>query len=159
MAKPYKPLWADPPPDEPDPYADVTARWTVEHDDEPEPQPESPGGERPRRRFRALTVVAPLAAVALVALVAPGGSLTVDTVPSAWGDIDMRCETVRVEKGERAFEAFRCRATRGEDLPPGRYATPESNWTSDLTRQPARYATMEITPDGVLRGVAAYGAD
>lgn len=157
MAKPYRSLWVDPEPDEPDPHTDVTVRWTVESDDEEPPAPDPHTSVPARSPLFAIAVVAAVATVALLSLAAPGGSLIAKTVPSAWEDIPMSCKTVRVERAPQAVEAFRCHATGGdEDLPPGRYVTPDANWTSDLTRQEARYSVMEISPGGVLRGIAAY---
>jgi hypothetical protein len=68
----------------------------------------------------------------------------------------MTCETVRLEQGERALEWFRCRALDGGTLPPGLYRSPQSQWTSDITRRDAVANEMEISPEGVLTGWAAY---
>ncbi len=151
----YKPLWADLPPDEPDPYADVTSRWTYDQD-EPEsadPAPQEPG----RGRAIGLAAASLVAGVLVVLAMTTGSAFSVQTVPSGWGDIPMRCETVRVDDGDHALETFSCRATDSSRLPPGRYESPDSQWTSDITREDARASVVEISGDGKLSGVAVFG--
>ena len=150
-----KPLWADLPPDEPDPYADVSVQWTVEAEEEPEPS--QAAVHEPSRRRGIVLSAAVLGAALLVAMAMPAGSFSVETVASGWGDIPMRCETARLDEGPRAVEAFRCRATDGSRLPPGRYELDHADWTSDITREPARASVVEISGDGELSGVATYG--
>ena len=150
----YKPLWADLPPDEPDPYADVSMQWTVE-EGEPE-QVDSAPQEPPRPRQIGSVAALALAGVVVALAARAGNTFSAETVPSAWGDIAMRCDTMRLKSGAKAVEAFSCRATDGSQLPPGRYESPETQWTSDITREDALTSVIEISGDGELNGVATY---
>ena len=94
--------------------------------------------------------------LALVTALSARGSLLVDDLPSAWGDVPMNCDTTRIERQERAVELFRCRALGGRGLPPGVYRSPESQWTSDVTRRDARASVVRITPDGEVTGWGLY---
>lgn len=154
-------LWADPPPEEEgDAFPDVRVRW-LEPDAEEEPAASPPAGDpeedRPRRQLApALALAAVVVALLVLALVNPGGSLTAGVVPSGWGDVKMRCDTVRSEGGGGAWEGFTCRASDGGRLPPGIYVTPDSQWISDITRRRAAYNEIVISRDGELRGWAIY---
>jgi hypothetical protein len=149
-----KSLWADPLADEPERESDVVARVLP---DDPEP---SPPRAHPRKSVRprafALGMLGAIVVVALATAQAGGGSLAVDDVPSAWNEVPMTCKTARFEQGRRALELFRCHALGGGTLPPGVYRSPDSLWTSDITRRDARANVMEISPEGELRGWAAY---
>jgi hypothetical protein len=68
----------------------------------------------------------------------------------------MTCETARFEQDARAFELFECHALDGATLPYGVYETPESQWTSDLTRQNAIENVIVISREGQLKGMAVY---
>ena len=123
-----------------------------------EPEPEPPP---PPVRPSGLRTVALLAAVVVVAAMVLGAvvgrtTAQITELASAWGTVPMRCKTIRVEQGDRAFELFECRATGGLRLPPGVYRTPDAQWTSDLTRIDARVNEIVITQRGELTGWAAY---
>ena len=79
-----------------------------------------------------------------------------ETVGSAWEEIPMLCDTTRWERGGTALELFECRALGGGRLPPGRYLSPDSQWSSDLTGRPAVASAIRITRDGDLAGFAVY---
>lgn len=157
MTDPREPLWASSLADESRPdYDDVIVR-VLDEPDEPrraEPPPREPG-ERPP-----LLALGLLAGVFLLGLLiaTPGRtSWTVEDVPSYWGEIPMTCHTVRLEQdAPRAAEWFWCRSLGGRRLPPGLYESPESQWTSDLTRRVARENRIRITEDGDLSGWARY---
>lgn len=108
------------------------------------------------QRAVALFLLAAVTVVALAASLAGHNSMSVEDVPSYWGDVRMTCHTARFERDERALELFRCHAIGGGTLPPGVYASPDSIWTSDITRRNARLNAMRISPDGELTGWAAY---
>ena len=153
-----KSLWADPLPEEPRPNADVVARVLPEEPEEPKPSPPARQPSPQRVHPPALVVGFALAftIVALASLMGDRGSLSVEDVPSFWGDVPMTCKTARIVQGPRALEMFRCHALTGESLPAGFYRSPTDQWTSDITRRPAAENAMEISRDGELRGWAAY---
>jgi hypothetical protein len=160
-----KPLWASSLADQPQSaHDDVIVRVLEDEPDEaplesPRPVPQPSG----RRRLLDADAVLP-AALAAVCIAMPGlvlqgpGSLTIKTVPSSWGDVPMKCHTVRVDAGERgrALERFRCRAVDDLPLPPGLYLSPESQWFSDITSRSSRESRVRITPDGEVTGTATY---
>ena len=157
-------LWADPPEEEEPRSGGDRARvlWAG-HEDEPPPEEEvakepeqPPRPDAPRRIPNKVVIVAAVVGL-LVALAAvpDRGTLLVDDVPSAWGNVPMRCYTARIENPGRALELFRCRALGGAPLPAGLYRSPESSWTSDITRIDARRNEMRISRD-VLTGWAVY---
>lgn len=146
-----EPLWAGPRADEvPRPPEPVEpAPPVAEPDEPPRPAPRSPAN--------LLGWLAALAAVAFtVVLIGRSSSFTLADVPSSWEDIEMTCRTARFEEPNHSFELFRCRAIDGGELPPGRYRSPEAQWTSDITRVDARASLIRITRDGVLDGWAIY---
>jgi hypothetical protein len=147
-----EPLWASSLADQPRREEEpLRVRAPVEPQERPEPPPVTHG--------RPLIVLGALAAVTMVSLaIALAGDpwMTVEELPSAWGDVPMTCETMRLEQDERALEWFRCFAVGGGALPPGVYRSPVSQWTSDVTRRDAVVNEIEITPDGELTGWAAY---
>jgi hypothetical protein len=149
-----EPLWASSLADQPQREPDVFVRWER---DEPEPPP--PRAEVARRPAGVWAWLAAAAALLLAAAVVSaltrGGSVAVVTVPSYWDDIPMTCRTARVAHGPRGIELFECRAPSGE-LPPGVYRSPDSQWSSDLTRQRALVDGIVISDDGVARGWAVY---
>jgi hypothetical protein len=149
----HRSLWADPLPDEPEAGSGDTARWEAEED---EPQPTEPRIAKERPGRVGVAVLAVVVATALLAVLTDRGAPSVQAVPSAWDDIPMRCETLRLERAGSALEAFSCRATGAGRLPPGVYRTPASQWTSDLTRRDARHNEMRIDRDGRLVGWAVY---
>lgn len=154
-----KPLWADGLAEQPEPdYDDVIVRVLEEEESEDAPAPARRGAPQGRRAF-VIAAVAAAAIVGLAAALAPRTAFTLDDVPSFWGDVPMTCKTARFAQDERAVEFFWCRATSGESLPPGLYESPESSWTSDITRRPARSSRIRITPDGEVAGWATYQAD
>ena len=153
-----EPLWADSLARQPErDFDDVSVRW--EHD-EPAAVPKPPRtdeGDRRRVAFGPFLVgLVVLAALAWMVTASPRGGLTVKDVPSAWGDVPMTCRTARLEQDGGAVEVFHCRAVGGGSLPPGTYRSPDSQWTSDITRVDARADVIEITPDGRVDGWAAY---
>ena len=155
--KPPEPLWFNWKGDrDPPEHDDVTVRVLVEPEEDEEDGP-SPA-EQPRERRPAL-VLAALAALGIV-LLAIGlrdrTSLTIAHVPSFWTDVPMICHTGRVDEDGRGIEWFECRAVGDRPLPPGLYSTPESQWTSDLTREDARETRIRISPDGEVAGWAVY---
>lgn len=105
-----------------------------------------------------------IAVILLTALVMVGvtlalsdrSTLVVQDVPSFWGSIPMNCHTARLTQQGNAVELFRCHATDGETLPPGRYRSPDAQWNSDLTGEASLASIMVISPEGELRGWAAY---
>jgi hypothetical protein len=125
----------------------------------PEPVRDTPAPEQgpPLVGVRVLAAVA-LAGlvVVLTASLVGRNSFSIGDVPSAWGDVKMRCHTARFEQDGRAVELFRCHAVGGGTLPAGLYESPESLWTSDVTRIDARANEIRIFPDGKLVGWAAY---
>lgn len=127
-------------------------------EEEPENVPAAPTGERgPRRRLPLVLGTVATLAVGAVALAQDGsGSLTFEEVPSGWEDVPMTCDTMRIERGNRAIERFRCRALGGRPLPVGVFRPPGSTWTSDITRRPARDSRIEISEDGDVVGWAIY---
>ena len=154
-------LWADPQPEESQQHSDVVARVVPEEPDPPprrDREPRQPRERQPTRLRPATVAIGAFIAIVIVGLAASqaGGSFAVEDVPSAWDDTPMICKTVRLEEGPRAIELFRCRAVAGPALPPGVYRAPDSRWTSDITRVPARANGMEIARDGELIGWATY---
>jgi hypothetical protein len=149
-----KPLWASSLADEPRPDYDVIARVLEEPEDDPPPPPD----DRPPARWPMpiLGAAAAMGFLALLLVLGGRGSLTIADVPSSWGEIPMTCHTTRLEQDDRAFEWFRCRSTGGLSLPPGLYRSPESQWSSDITRHPATESRIQISPDGEAEGWAAY---
>lgn len=147
--QPYRPLWADPPPD-PQPRLDVVVHRVVEEDDEIV-APARSARPRPWAAIAALILVA-----ATLAVVRDRDALIIETVPSGWEDIVMRCDTLRLQSAEGAVEAFHCRAVGGGVLPPGVYSSPDARWTSDITLRDARASLITISPEGELRGRAIY---
>jgi hypothetical protein len=149
-----EPLWASSLADQPRlDHDDVVARVL----DEPEEIPPTPGDQpRPRRPTLFLGAVAAIGILALLAVLEGGGRLTIDDLPSSWGDIPMTCHTGRLEQGERAVEWFNCRAVGGRTPAPGVYRSPASQWTSDVTRRDARESWIRISDDGVVVGWAKY---
>ena len=123
-------------------------------EEEPEEVP-SPSSPR-RRRPLVLGTVGALGLVALVVAQGGGGRLIAEEVPSGWGDVEMTCDTLRLEKDGRAIERFTCRALGGQPLPAGLYESPESQWTSDITRVQAKKSRIRISPDGEVEGWATY---
>lgn len=152
---PPEPLWAYSLAEQPRP--DVIAR-VVEEEPVDTPAPPRPAGA-PRPARASGLVMGTLAAIAVAAVafaVRDGGEWTVADVGSYWGDVPMICETTRLEQGEKAIEWFECRAVSGGVLPPGLYESPESQWTSDLTRKDAQESRIEISRDGRVVGWAKY---
>jgi hypothetical protein len=161
---PPEPLWASSLKDQPR-HDDVTVHVVREEPEAAtprlrrpaEPERKAPSGDAPfALRGIVLGTLAAVVVIALVTLLADRGSLTVKDVPSSWGDVSMTCKTTRLEQDGHAFELFNCHADRGGTLPPGVYRSPESQWTSDLTRRDARANAIRITPDGQLYGWAVY---
>ena len=158
---PPEPLWASSLKDQPR-HDDVTVHVVREEPGAPAPRPrrpapDAPAGDAPfALRGIVLGTLAAVVVIALATLLADRGSLIVKDVPSSWGDVSMTCKTTRLEQDGHAFELFNCHADRGGTLPPGVYRSPESQWTSDLTRRDARANVIRITPDGQLYGWAAY---
>jgi hypothetical protein len=152
-----KPLWAGWKEEEPqDDFADVIVRVFEEEDEPVEAPPPPAAPPQPRSPWLALPVT--LAVVGLALLLAPSGSWQIADVPSGWGDVPMTCDTLRIEKGDQAAEFFSCRALGGRPLPPGLYESPESQWTSDITRRDARESRIRIPRDGRLSGWAVYSS-
>jgi hypothetical protein len=156
-----RPLWAGPIADEPrHGYEDVVVRVLEEEPEElpPPPPPTQPSRDQPpaERRSPAPWLLTVLAVVGLTIALEGRGSITIVDVPSFWGDVPMTCHTVRVERDEGAVEWFRCRAVGGRPLPAGVYRSPESQWTSDITRRDARESRIRIWPDGDVVGWARY---
>jgi hypothetical protein len=151
-----KPLWASSLADQPRPDYDVIARILEEPEDDPHDPP--PPQDQPPARWPmpVLGLAAVLGVIALLIALDGRGSLTIADVPSNWGEIPMTCHTARLEQDDRALEWFRCRATGGLTLPPGVYPSPESQWSSDITREPATESRIQISPDGEAEGWAAY---
>ena len=158
---PPEPLWASSLKDQPR-HDDVTVHVVREERGAPAPRPrrpppDAPAGDAPfALRGIVLGTLAAVVVIAIATLLADRGSLIVKDVPSSWGDVSMTCKTTRLEQDGHAFELFNCHADRGGTLPPGVYRSPESQWTSDLTRRDARANVIRITPDGQLYGWAAY---
>jgi hypothetical protein len=153
-----EPLWASSLADQPRPNHDDGVVRVL---DDPKEIPPPPGDlQRVRRRRLILGVVAAIGLVALLISVRSTSEgrrwLTIQDVPSYWGDIPMMCHTVRLEQDERAVEWFWCRAVGGRRLPPGLYRSPDSQWTSDITRRPARQSRVRISRDGEVVGWATY---
>lgn len=144
-------LWADSPAEQPgDAYLDIFR----ERDAAPPVAP--PSDERATRAL--FLGMGCLTAVLLIALnLADRGSFTVARTPSAWGDIPMTCEAVRVQRQGAAIELFSCRAVDAGRLPPGLYRSPQSRWTSDITRRDAFANMIRIAPGGRMNGWAVYG--
>jgi hypothetical protein len=148
-------LWADPPPDERPP--DVVARVLPDEPEEPPTAPpEAPARQPVRPRALAIGAVAALVIVVIASAISARGSLVVEDVPSSWGDVPMTCKTARFEEGGLAVELFRCHAVGDGKLPAGIYQSPDSLWTSDITRVDARANAMVISRNGQLKGWAAY---
>jgi hypothetical protein len=120
----------------------------------PPPEPEEP----PRRDRRLAVATGILAVVAIVLLIVASnlGTSQLRELASSWSGEPMRCTTARFERGDHAFELFACHAVAGGELPPGVYRTPETQWTSDLTRRDAFANVIEISPRGELSGWALY---
>lgn len=153
-----EPLWASSLADQQSAgYDDVVVRVLEEPEDElPKSPPRPPGGApRDRRSLVAASIVAVVVFGVAIALEGRG-SLTIADVPSGWGDVPLTCDTVRIEQGDRAVEHFRCRAIGGRPLPAGLYESPGSQWTSDITRRPARRSRIRISRDGLVTGWATY---
>jgi hypothetical protein len=149
-----EPLWASSLADQPRPdYDDVTVRVLEEPDETASPPGDRQGAPRWKLMVGALPAIA---IVALAIALEDGGALTIAEVPSYWGDAPMTCDTVRFEQGERAVEWFSCRALAGRRLPPGLYRSPDSQWTSDITRLDARQNVIRISPEGKVVGWATY---
>lgn len=149
-----EPLWASSLARQSERLDDVVVRWERE-----EPEVSAPGadGQQPVRwRVVAVGVLAVVVAVALAAALPGGGSVTVEDVPSYWGDVTMTCRTTRLEQDDRAVELFRCHAVAGGTLRSGDYRSPEARWSSDITGREARANEIQISPDGELTGWAAY---
>ena len=149
-----EPLWASSLADQPRREAEP-ARVRAPADSQERPAP-SITREREGRPLVALGALAAVTIVALAIALAGDKWMTVEDLPSAWGDVPMTCETMRLEQGDRALEWFRCYAVGGGALPPGVYRSPVSQWTSDVTRRDAVVNEIEIAPDGELTGWAAY---
>ena len=154
-----EPLWASSLADQPRPDDDVIARVVEEPEDDDPPASVRQPRERPPAGRRALAVGAVAAVgIGVLATALEGrGAMLIETVPSGWGDVPMSCDTVRIEQGDRAVERFRCRAVGGRPLPAGSYHSPESQWTSDITRRNARRSHVVISDDGDVEGWATYG--
>lgn len=153
-----KPLWADSLADQPRAdYDDVVIR-VLEDEPEEDVRPAPARRERaPERRRVPRWAVVAAAVMLLLAVAFEGrGSITIEDAPSYWGDVPMRCDTVRLAAGDEAVEQFTCRAVGGRSLPPGLYRSPDARWNSDLTGQRARQSRIRISPDGEVTGWATY---
>jgi hypothetical protein len=152
-----KPLWASGLADHPlSNYDDVIVRVLEEEPEETPAPPPSPAPQ-PSRPPRLLPKLGAALAVAVLVMVLDSpGALTVQDVPSYWGEIPMNCHTVRLEEDDASAEWFWCRAAGGRPLPPGLYESPESQWTSDITRREAKVSRIRISRDGEVAGWAGY---
>ena len=151
-----EPLWADSLADQPRPDYDVIVRVLEEEpeDEAPPPPPREP--REPPGPRRILAALGLLLVVAVLIAREGDGALTIADVPSGWGDVPMSCDTVRLERDERAVEHFTCRAIGGRPLPAGTYRSPESQWTSDISRRDADSSHVKISKDGEVVGWATY---
>lgn len=146
------PLWADALAEQPDRgFDDVFAEIVPE-------EPEETPRDSPLSALRvpAAFVTAVVLTAAAVATSTRDIDVTFTEVPSAWGQVPMECATTRLEQGPRALELFRCRAVGAGRLPPGRYGSPESQWTSDITRVDAVVSRIVIERSGQMEGWAVY---
>jgi hypothetical protein len=158
-----EPLWASSLARQPRAGDDVVATWERDDDDdddEPSPPPAPAPAAATVHDFWPQAIALGAALFAVLVLVAAAltssGTLTVRDVSSGWDDVPMTCRTLRLEDGDRALEAFRCHAVGAGRLPPGVYRSPDSQWTSDITRRDALADAMRISRSGVLTGVAVY---
>ncbi len=149
-----EPLWASSLAERPRPADDDVRPLEARAD--PASQPQAPTGIGRRRAALGVVALVTVIVAALAAALPGRGSWSLQDVPSFWGAVQMTCHTLRLERDDHSVELFRCRATGGGTLPPGLYRSPVDTWTSDITRRDALANEIRITPDGELRGWAAY---